>query len=55
MTEAQIIREAMRLMGARTSAKKAASSKANGLLGGRPRKPTKIPAVTSAVRSRSAS
>jgi hypothetical protein len=36
--EAQLISDAMRLLGSRTSAKKAKSSANNGKLGGRPKK-----------------
>ena len=39
LTEAEIIRVAMRLLGQKTSKKKARSSRENGKLGGRPQKP----------------
>jgi len=38
LTDAEVIRVAMRLLGERTSAKKARASRANGKLGGRPSK-----------------
>jgi hypothetical protein len=41
MDEKQLIAKAMSLLGSRTSTKKKKSSKANGKLGGRPRKESK--------------
>jgi hypothetical protein len=38
VNEKKLISEAMRVLGSRTSKKKAKSSRANGKLGGRPRK-----------------
>jgi hypothetical protein len=38
MNDKELISKAMRLLGRRTSKKKAKSSRANGKLGGRPRK-----------------
>lgn len=38
LTNKQIIRKAMQLLGRRTSEKKAAASKLNGAKGGRPKK-----------------
>ena len=38
LTDDEVIRVAMRLLGERTSPKKARASRANGKLGGRPRK-----------------
>jgi len=38
MNEKELIAKAMRLLGSRTSKKKAKSSRANGKRGGRPRK-----------------
>jgi hypothetical protein len=42
----QLISEAMRLLGSRTSEAKAAAARANGKKGGRPRKATPAPRPT---------
>jgi len=50
LTDAEVIRVAMRLLGQRTSAKKARASRANGKLGGRAKKSKRVPTRPNAAK-----